>query len=57
MSETRIEERKWRGDFRKRTTIKGTGKDREGVRKIFERGAGSGQRNARLHNEGRVQGE
>jgi hypothetical protein len=29
-------------------------RSRERARKIFERGARSGQRNARLHNEGRV---
>jgi hypothetical protein len=28
--------------------------DRESARKIFERGARSGQRNTKLHSEGRV---
>jgi hypothetical protein len=37
--------------------MEGTGRDRESTRKIFERGAGSGQRNARFHSEGRVQEE
>jgi hypothetical protein len=38
--------------------MKGTGRGRESTRKIFERGARSGQRkNARLHSEGRVQEE
>jgi hypothetical protein len=33
----------------------GTRRDRESARTIFERGARSGQRNGRLHNEGRVE--
>jgi hypothetical protein len=34
--------------------MKGTGKGRESARKIFERDARSGQRNARLPNEGKM---
>jgi hypothetical protein len=37
--------------------IEGTRGDREIARKIFEMGAKSGHRNARLHSEGRVQEE
>jgi hypothetical protein len=43
----------WGGDL----GMEGTRGDRESARKIFERGARSGQRNARLHSEGRVQEE
>jgi hypothetical protein len=35
--------------------MEGTGRGIESARKIFERGARSGQRNARLPSEGRVQ--
>jgi hypothetical protein len=34
--------------------MEGTRIGRESARKIFERGARSGQRNVRLHSEGRV---
>jgi hypothetical protein len=34
--------------------MEGTKRGRENARKIFERGARSGQRNTRLHSEGRV---
>jgi hypothetical protein len=34
--------------------MEGTRRSRESARKIFERGARSGQRNARLRNEERV---
>jgi hypothetical protein len=34
--------------------MEGTRRGRESARKIFERGARSGQRNAKLHSEGRV---
>jgi hypothetical protein len=34
-----------------------TKRGRESARKIFERGARNGQRNAKLHSEGRVQEE
>jgi hypothetical protein len=37
--------------------MEGTGLGRESARKIFERGARNGQRNSRLHSEGRVQEE
>jgi hypothetical protein len=37
--------------------MKGRRRGRERARKIFERRARSGQRNARLHIEGRVQEE
>jgi hypothetical protein len=37
--------------------MEGTRRDRESARKIFERGDRSGQRNARLHSEGRVEEE
>jgi hypothetical protein len=37
--------------------MEGTRGGRESTRKIFERGVRSGQRNARLHNERRVQEE
>jgi hypothetical protein len=40
----------WGGDL----GMEGTRGDRESARKIFERGARSGQRNARLHSEGRL---
>jgi hypothetical protein len=58
-----IGERKWGGDFRKRMIggrdlgMEGTRGGGENVRKIFEMGARSGQRNARLRSEGRVQEE
>jgi hypothetical protein len=68
-----IGERKWGGDSRRRMMmfedredidVRGrdlgmerTRRGRESARKIFERGARSGQRNARLHSEGRVQEE
>jgi hypothetical protein len=66
-----IGDRKWGSDFRRRMMMfesilmygaeiwgmEGTGRGRESARKIFERGARNGQRNARLHNEGRVQEE
>jgi hypothetical protein len=34
--------------------MEGTRRGRESARKIFERGARSGERSARLHSEGRV---
>jgi hypothetical protein len=37
--------------------MEGTRGARDSGRKIFERGARSGERNARLHSEGRVQEE
>jgi hypothetical protein len=37
--------------------MEGTRRGRESARKIFERSARNGQRNARLHREGRVQEE
>jgi hypothetical protein len=37
--------------------MKGTRRGRKSARKIFEKGARSGERNARLHSEGRVQEE
>jgi hypothetical protein len=65
----RIGERKWRGDFKRRMMMfesmierilmgrdlgmEGRRRGRESARKIYEKGARSGQRNARLHNEGR----
>jgi hypothetical protein len=64
-----IGERKWGGDFRRKmmmfeSMIRGrdlgmeeTRRGRESARKIFERGARSGQSNTRVHSEGRVQGE
>jgi hypothetical protein len=53
---------KWGGDFRTRMimfdsmieSMEGTRRGRESARKIFERGARSGQRNASLYSEGRV---
>jgi hypothetical protein len=60
---------KWRGDFKRRMMMfesmierilmgrdlgmEGRRRGRESARKIYEKGARSGQRNARLHNEGR----
>jgi hypothetical protein len=68
-----IEQRKWGGDFRRKMMMfvyimyidirgrdlgmEGTRRGRESARKIFERDARSGQRNARLHSEGRIQKE
>jgi hypothetical protein len=37
--------------------MEGTGGGGEGAREIFEMGARSGQRNTRVHSEGRVQEE
>jgi hypothetical protein len=37
--------------------MEGTRRGRESARKIFEKGARSGQRNARLGSEGRVEEE
>jgi hypothetical protein len=37
--------------------MEGIRRGRESTRKIFERGARSGQRNARLHSEEREKGE
>jgi hypothetical protein len=64
-----IGERKWGGDSRRRMMMfedreyidvrgrdlgmEGTRRGRESARKIFQRGARSGQRKARLHSEGR----
>jgi hypothetical protein len=64
-------ERKWGGDFTSKMMIvstyidvqgkdlgmEGTRRGRESARKIFEKGARSGQRNARLGSEGRVEEE
>jgi hypothetical protein len=67
-----IGEKKWGGDSRRRMMMfedreyivrgrdlgmEGTRRGRESARKILERGARSGQRNARLHSEGRLQEE
>jgi hypothetical protein len=64
--------REWGSDFRRKmmmfesmiesiltygAEIWGTRRGRESARKIFERDARSGQRNARLHSEGRIQKE
>jgi hypothetical protein len=43
----RIGERKWGGDFRRRLRMERTREGRESAGKIFDRGARSGQRNAR----------
>jgi hypothetical protein len=43
-----------RRDKDKDLGMEGTRTGRETARKIFERGARSGQRSARLHSEGRV---
>jgi hypothetical protein len=50
-----IGEKKWGGNFKRGDLgMEGT---RRGARKIFERGARSGKRNTRLHNEGKVSEE
>jgi hypothetical protein len=49
-----IGERMWGGEFGRRMMMGGGG---EGAREIFEMGARSGQRNTRVHSEGRVQEE
>jgi hypothetical protein len=47
-----------RADVRSRDMgMEGTGGGGEGAREIFEMGARSGQRNTRVHSEGRVQEE
>jgi hypothetical protein len=43
--------------FKSMMRMKGTRKGRESSRKIFDWGLRSGQRNARLHSEGRMQEE
>jgi hypothetical protein len=60
-----IGERKYEGDFRRRMVgtyidvrgrdlgMEGTRRGRESARTIFEGGTRSGQRNARLHRQGR----
>jgi hypothetical protein len=53
-----IGEKKWGGNFRRRDLgMEGTRRGRKSARKIFERGARSGKRNTRLHNERRVSEE
>jgi hypothetical protein len=51
----RTGERKWGGDFKRQRS--GDKRKKRRWRKIFEMGAMSGQRNTRLHSEGRVKEE